>query len=88
MQKDSRLFDDFTKLASSAAGTMADLKREIEMMVMDKVEKILYRMDLVKREEFEVVRQMAEKARKEQEHLSTRLAILEESLRKNLDSSE
>ena len=39
MQKDSKLFDDFAKLASGAAGTVLDKKREIEAMVMDKVEK-------------------------------------------------
>ncbi len=80
MQKDSKLFDDFAKLASGAAGTIADMKREVEAMVMDKVEKILSRMNLVRREEFEVVRLMAEQARLKQENLEKKLAELEKSL--------
>jgi BMFP domain-containing protein YqiC len=89
MQKDSRILDDFTRLASGAASTISDMRREVEVLVMDKVEKILYRMNLVKREEFEIVRLMAEQARKEQEHLATRMAILEKLLKKSTsDASE
>ena len=80
MQKDSRFFDDFAKLASGAAGTFTDLKREVEGMVMDKMEKIMARMHLVRREEFEVVRAMAEQARAEQEKLTLKLAELEKAL--------
>ncbi len=80
MQKDSRFFDDFAKLASGAAGTFTDLKREVEGMVMDKMEKIMSRMHLVRREEFEVVRLMAEQARAEQEKLTAKVAELEKLL--------
>ncbi len=90
MQKDSRIFDDFAKLASGAAGTLADIKHEIEAVVLDKIEKVLYRMNLVKREEFEVVRAMAEKARAEQDVLIRKVARLEKLLEKggSSDSSE
>lgn len=80
MQKDSRFFDEFAKLASGAAGTFTDVKREVEGMVMDKMEKIMARMNLVRREEFEVVRQMAEEARAEQVILVKKLAELEKVL--------
>ena len=80
MQKDSKFFDDFAKLASGAAGTFLDMKREIEAIVMDKMEKLMGRMQLVKREEFEVVRQMAEEARLAQEKLTKKLAQLEKLL--------
>ena len=80
MQKDSKLFDDLAKLAGSAAGTFADMKRESEALVMDKMEKLLSRMHLVRREEFEVVRLMAEEARAEQEKSAKRLAELEKLL--------
>ena len=82
MQKDSRIFDDFARLASGAAGTITDIKHEVEAIVMDKVEKVLYRMNLVRREEFEVVRAMAETAREEQEKLQDHLARLEKRLQK------
>lgn len=80
MQKDSKFFDDIARMASGAAGTFTDLKREMEGMVMDKVEKILARMNLVRREEFEVVRSLAEAARAEQEKLTKKLAQLEKVL--------
>jgi len=80
MQKDSKLFDDFTKLASGAAGTFLDMKREIEAIVMDKMEKLMVRMHLVGREEFEVVRLMAEQARAEQEKMAAQLVKLEKLL--------
>ncbi|HEU5047504.1 MAG TPA: accessory factor UbiK family protein [Rickettsiales bacterium] len=82
MQKDSRIFDDFAKLASGAVGTFSDIKQEIEAAVMDKMEKLLHRMQLVKREEFEVVRLMAEKARAEQERLEERIHRLEKRFEK------
>lgn len=80
MQKDSRFFDDISRLASGAAGTVSDMKREFEGVVMDKVEKLLSRMRLVQREEFEVVRLMAEKARVKQEELEEKIAHLEKLL--------
>lgn len=80
MQKDSRFFDDFAKLASGAAGTFTDVKREVEGLVMDKIEKVLSRMHLVRREEFEVVRLMAEQARAEQEILKEKIAQMEKLL--------
>ena len=80
MQKDSKLFDDFAKLASGAAGTVLDMKREIEAIVMDKMERLLGRMHLVRREEFEVVRLMAEQARAKQEEMASKIAHLEKLL--------
>jgi BMFP domain-containing protein YqiC len=77
MQKDSRLFDDFSKMASGAAGMLLDVRREVEAAVMAQVEKLLARMNLVRREEFEIVRDMAAKAREEQEKLALRLEVLE-----------
>jgi len=81
MQKDSKIFDDFSKLASGAVGTLADIKHEIEAIVAAKMEKIILRMNLVRREEFEIVRQLAENARAEQVKLTTKIAELEEKLK-------
>jgi len=80
MQKDSKFFDEFSRLASGAAGSFLDLKREIEAIVMDKMEKLMTRMQLVKREEFEVVRLIMEQTRVEQEKISSKLAQLEKLL--------
>lgn len=83
MQKDSKIFDDFAKLASGAVGTFSDIKQEIEAMVMDKIEKLLNRMHLVKREEFEVIKLMVERSRLEQEQLSQKIVQLEKMLQSN-----
>ncbi|MBA4275112.1 MAG: pyrroline-5-carboxylate reductase [Alphaproteobacteria bacterium] len=76
MLKDSKLFDDMAKMATSAAGTVMDMKREVEAMVNARVESYLARTSLVTREEFEVVRAMAEKARSENEALKREIEAL------------
>lgn len=65
MQKDSRFFEDLAKITSGAAGTLMDMRRELEAMVGDAVERLMGRQRFVSREEFEVVRAMAQKAREE-----------------------
>lgn len=77
MQSQNRFFDDMAKVANSAAGVASGLREEVEMRVREQMERLLQRMDLVTREEFEVVREMAAQARQEQEALSARLAELE-----------
>ena len=77
MQSDNRFFDDAAKLAGGAIGTLAGLRREVETLARQQVERLLARMDLVTRDEFEAVREMAAKARAEQEDLTVRLAALE-----------
>ncbi len=77
MQSDNRFFDDAAKLAGGAIGTLAGLRREIEALARQQVERLFARMDLVTRDEFEAVKEMAAKARTEQEDLGSRLAALE-----------
>lgn len=76
MLKDSKLFDDFAKMASSAAGSMLDMKREVEAMVQAKIDSWLAKSHMVTREEFEVVREMAVKARAENEALRAEIEAL------------
>lgn len=76
MLKDTKLFDDMAKMAASAAGSALDVKRELEAMVHSRIESYLSRTSLVTREEFEVVKEMAEKARAENEALREELAAL------------
>lgn len=77
MQKDSRLFEDMARLAGNAAGTLNDIRHEFEAQVQSKVKQILRDMDVVTREEFDVVKAMAEKAREENEALKARVEALE-----------
>jgi BMFP domain-containing protein YqiC len=78
MQKDSKTFEDFAKLASGAAGGFMDIKRELEAAVASKVEALLARQGLVTREEFEAVRGMAQKAREETIALRAELEALKQ----------
>ncbi len=80
MQTRNRFFDDLAKVANSAAGTMAGMKDEVEQMVRHRVENFISGMNLVAREEFEVARAMAAKARDEQERLEKRIVALEAQL--------
>ena len=77
MQSENRFFDDAAKLAGGAIGTLAGLRREVEALARQQVERLLARMDMVTRDEFEAVREMAAKARAEQEDLTVRFAALE-----------
>jgi BMFP domain-containing protein YqiC len=80
MQSENRFFDDLAKVANGALGSLAGLGNEIENRVRDQAEKVLARMDVVRREEFDAVKAMAAKARENQEALETRVAALEAEL--------
>jgi BMFP domain-containing protein YqiC len=82
---ENRILDDLAKVAAGALGGVAGVRQEIESRLRQQFERILANMDLVSREEFEVVKAMAAKARMEQEALAARLAALEERLK---DSAE
>jgi BMFP domain-containing protein YqiC len=77
MQTDNPLLDDLARVASGALGALTGMRGEIEARVRDQLERVLARMDMVTREEFEAVREMAAKARGEQEKLLARIADLE-----------
>jgi BMFP domain-containing protein YqiC len=81
MQTRNRFFDDLAKVANSAAGTVAGMKDEVEQMVRHRVESFIGNMNLVTREEFEVARAIAAKAREEQEKLEKRIVELESKLK-------
>jgi BMFP domain-containing protein YqiC len=79
----SRFFDEISKLMSSASGAAQGVRKEVDTMVQNQVERVLNNLNVVKREEFDVVRDMAEKARMENEKLSQRIAELEKKLATN-----
>lgn len=76
-QTSNRLFDDLAKMMTDAAGAAEGMKKEVESMMKAQAERFMNSMDVVKREEFEVVKAMAQKAREENEALKARLAELE-----------
>ena len=82
MQTQNRILDDLARVASSAIGVAAGMREELEVRLREQFERVLSRMDLVTREEFDAVRAMAAKARDEQEALTARVAALEAALAK------
>ncbi len=76
----TRFFDELAKLMTNAAGAAQGVRREIDTLVQAQMERILNNMELVKREEFEAVKAMAQKAREENDALAARLQALEAKL--------
>lgn len=72
-----RVFDEIGRLMTDAAGAAAGVRREVETVVKQQATRILADLDLVRRDEFEAVRAMAQRAREENEKLAERLARLE-----------
>ncbi len=80
MQNDNRLFDDLTKLVTNAAGALTGVRDEFEVLMRQQAERLIAQMDLVPREDFDVVREMAQKAREENDALKARIEALEAKL--------
>lgn len=79
----SRFFDELAKLMTNAAGAAQGVRKEVDTLVQTQVERVLNNLNVVKREEFDVVREMAEKARIENDKLAARVAELETKLKSN-----
>ena len=79
-QTSNRLFDEMARLMNDAAGVAQGVRREFDTLFRTQAERILRDLDVVKREEFEVVKDMARLAREENEALKARIAALEAKL--------
>ena len=78
----NRILDDIARLATDAAGAAQGVRREVETVVKTQIERLLRDLDVVTREEFEAVREMALIAREENDKLAARLKALEERVGK------
>ncbi|MBQ0817627.1 MAG: accessory factor UbiK family protein [Hyphomicrobiaceae bacterium] len=76
-QTTGRFFDEIGKLLTDAAGAADGVRKEVEGVVRTQAERVLSDLDVVQREEFEVVKAMAQRAREENELLKERIAALE-----------
>lgn len=76
-QTTNRLLDEMARLMNDAAGVAQGVKREFDTMYKTKAERVLRELDVVSREEFEAVKEMARLAREENEALKARIAALE-----------
>ncbi|MFV1852624.1 MAG: accessory factor UbiK family protein [Thalassospira sp.] len=80
MQINNRILDDLTRVTNSALGTMTGVKGEVDAIVRQQFEKILMNMDLVTREEFDVVHDVAIRAAERIDALEAKIADLEKRL--------
>jgi BMFP domain-containing protein YqiC len=76
----NRIMDDFAKLMTDAAGAAQGVRREVETAFRAQAERAMNSLDVVKREEFEAVKEMAIKARDENDALLARIEALEARL--------
>jgi len=72
-----KFFDDLAGVAGGALSAIAGLREELTALVRARVDEAVRRLDLVKREEFEVVAELARRAREQAEALELRVAELE-----------
>jgi BMFP domain-containing protein YqiC len=80
MQSQNRIFEDMSKIATSAMGTMAGVGREVETMIRARVKELVGGIDMIERDEFEAVKAMAATARADAEALKAELAALKASM--------
>lgn len=79
-QTSNRIFDEMARLMNDAAGVAQGVRREFDTLFKTQAERVLRDLDVVQREEFEAVKEMARLAREENEALKARLEALESKL--------
>lgn len=76
-QTSNRIFDEMARLMNDAAGVAQGVRREFDTLFRAQAERILRDLDVVHREDFEAVKEMARLSREENEALKTRIEALE-----------
>lgn len=79
-QTTNRFFDEIARLMNDAAGVAGGVRKEVETIFQTQAERVLRNLDVVTREEFEAAKDMAAKAREENDRLSAKLSELEKKL--------
>ncbi|WP_375456016.1 accessory factor UbiK family protein [uncultured Methylobacterium sp.] len=77
MPPSNRLFDDFARLVTDAAGAAQGVRREAETVIRGQAERLIRDMDIASREEVDVLRDLLTTLRTQNEALSARVAALE-----------
>lgn len=60
MSTTNRIFDDIGRLMNDAAGMADGVRREVETLVRSQAERFVADMDLVKREDFDALRELVQ----------------------------
>ncbi len=77
MRQQGRFFEDGARVAGGALGALAGLRAEVNGLARGRLERLLADLNLVTRDEFEAMRDVAVRAREAQTALEARLATLE-----------
>ena len=77
MQSENRIFDDLAKVLNGVAGTVAGMGREAEANMKERAREWAGGLEMVSRDEFDAVKQMAANARAEADLLGARVKKLE-----------
>ena len=72
MVNKSKILSDISKMAVDAMDTFSGLKKEVETIVSLRVNKIINKMNLVKRDEFEVLKKLVQKLSDQNEKLKVK----------------
>ena len=80
MQGSNRLFDDFARLMTDAAGAAQGVRREAETVFKAQVERLIRDMDIASREELDVLRDLVSALRSQNDALAARVTALEAKL--------
>jgi BMFP domain-containing protein YqiC len=83
MQTDNPILDGLARFFTDAAGAAQSVRAEFDTFMRQRLERLVADMDFVPREEFEAVKEMASKARAENERLAAKLEALESQLAKS-----
>lgn len=83
MKPSARLFDDLTRMATGAVGAFSGVRQQIRQEIRTQMNRFLSEMDLVPREEFDIVEAMAREAILHAQRVDARLAELESRLDPN-----
>ncbi|VAW14678.1 FIG018229: hypothetical protein [hydrothermal vent metagenome] len=76
MNESSKIFDDLGRLMNDAAGMADGLRREVETVVKSQMERVVGDLNLARREEFDVLREIVETQGEEIAQLRKELAAL------------
>lgn len=80
MQSQSTFFDDLARLMTGAVGMAQGVQDEAKTFMRAQADRMVAELDLVRRDEFEAIKQVAQEARAEADALKARIEALEAKL--------
>jgi len=88
MVNKTKILSDLSKIAVDAMSTFSGIKKEIETIVKLKVDNAINKMNLVKRDEFEVLKKIVQKISLEKSNLKKKKKSVKQNKNKKLDKKK